>query len=37
MMWNGNEGEKGLKKVFENDEVIEGIKWKGCQLVVMEK
>ena len=33
MIWNGNEDEEGLKKVFEKVEVIEGIRVNGGQIV----
>ena len=32
-MWNGNEGEEGLKEVFEKGEVIEGIRGNGGKSV----
>ena len=32
-MWNGNEDEEGLKEIFENNEVIEGIRVNGGEFV----
>ena len=32
-MWNGNENEEELKKVFEKGEVIEGIRRNGGEFV----
>ena len=32
-MWNGNEDEEGLKEVFENGEVIKGIRRNGSEFV----
>ena len=32
-MWNGNEDEEGLKKGFEESEVIEGIRVNGGEFV----
>ena len=32
-MWNGNEDEEVLKEVFENSEVIEGIRVNGGEFV----
>ena len=34
-MWNGNEDEEGLKKVFEKGEVIESIRVNGGEFVVI--
>ncbi len=36
-MLNGNEDEEGLKEVFENGEMIEGIRVNGGELIVMER
>ena len=33
MTWNGNEDSEGLKEVFEEGEVIEGIRGNGGQFV----
>ena len=33
VMWNENEDEEGLKKVFEKGEVIEGIRGNGSEFV----
>ena len=36
-MWNGNEDEEGLKEGIEKDEVIEDIRWNGCEFVGMQR
>ena len=35
-MWNGNEGEEGLKEGIEKGEVIEGIRGNGGEFVGMQ-
>ena len=36
-MWNGNEDEEGLKEIFENNEVIEGIRVNGGEFVGIQR